>query len=73
MGVKVVSISGSKGKRIISPEDWGNDEYVKARNDRSAVESLMFTIKQGFDFGRVMRRGIENVRAELLEKKIAYF
>ena len=72
MGVKVVSISGSKGKRIISPEDWENDEYVKARNDRSAVESLMFTIKQGFDFGRVMRRGIENVRAELLEKVIAY-
>jgi len=72
MGVKVVSISGSKGKRIISPEDWENDEYVKARNDRSAVESLMFTIKQGFGFGRVMRRGIENVRAELLEKVIAY-
>ena len=72
MGVKVVSISGSKGKRIISPEDWENDDYVKTRNDRSAIESLMFTIKQGFDFGRVMRRGIENVRAELLEKVIAY-
>jgi hypothetical protein len=72
MGVKLVSISGSKGKRIISPEDWENDDYVKARNDRSAVESLMFTIKHGFDFGRVMRRGIENVRAELLEKVIAY-
>ena len=72
MGVKVVSISGSKGKRIISAEDWENDGYVKARNDRSAVESLIFTIKQGFDFGRVMRRGIENVRGELLEKVIAY-
>jgi hypothetical protein len=72
MGVKVVSISGSKGKRIISPEEWENEEYVKARNDRSAVESLMFTIKYGFDFGFVMRRGIENVRGELLEKVIAY-
>jgi hypothetical protein len=72
MGVKVVSISGSKGKRIISPEDWENEEYVKARNDRSAVESLMFTIKHDFDFGHVMRRGIENVRAELLERVIAY-
>lgn len=72
MGVKVVSISGSKGKRIISPEEWENEEYVKARNDRSAVESLMFTIKHDFDFGCVMRRGIENVRAELLEKVIAY-
>jgi hypothetical protein len=58
-GVRVVSISGSKGKKIIG-------------NDRSAVESLMFTIKYCFDFGRVMRRGIENVRAELLEKVIAY-
>jgi hypothetical protein len=72
MGVQVVSISGSKGKRIINPADWEKDEYVKARNDRSSVESLMFTIKHGFDFGRVMRRGIENVRAELLEKVMAY-
>ncbi len=71
-GVKVVSISGSKGKKLIGEEDWQTDEYVEARNDRSAVESLMFTIKHNFDFGRVMRRGIENVRAELLEKVLAY-
>jgi IS5 family transposase len=71
-GVKVVSISGSKGKRITPQDDWDDPEYVDARNGRSAVESLMFTIKQGFDFGRVMRRGLENVRAELLEKVLAY-
>ena len=34
--------------------------------------SLMYTIKYGFDFGRVARRGLENVRAELLEKVLAY-
>lgn len=72
LGVKVVSISGSKGKKMISQEDWESEEYVEARNNRSAVESLMFTIKYGFNFGKVMRRGIENVRAELLEKVLAY-
>lgn len=72
LGVRIVSISGSKGKKIIGDEDWLSEDYVEARNNRSAVESLMFTIKHNFDFGRVMRRGIENVRAELLEKVIAY-
>jgi hypothetical protein len=71
-GVRIVSISGSKGKKIIGEDDWLSEDYVDARNNRSAVESLMFTIKYCFDFGRVMRRGIENVRAELLEKVIAY-
>jgi len=72
MGVRVVSISGSKGKKIIGEEEWLSEDYVDARNNRSAVESLMFTIKHCFDFGRVMRRGIENVHAELLEKVLAY-
>ena len=71
-GVKVFSFSGSKGKRLLSAEEWESQEYVDARNDRSAVESLMYTIKYGFDFDRVMRRGIENVRAELMEKVLAY-
>ncbi len=71
-GVKVVSISGSKGKKITPTADWDSEAYATARDDRSAVESLMFTIKNGFDFGRVARRGLENVRAELLEKVLAY-
>jgi IS5 family transposase len=71
-GAKVVSISGSKGKRITPPEDWDDPAYQAARNDRSAVESLMFTLKHGFDFGRVARRGLENVEAEMLEKVLAY-
>jgi IS5 family transposase len=72
LGAKAVSISGAKGKKITPDADWDSEEYAVARDKRSAVESLMFTIKNGFDFGRVARRGLENVRAELLEKVIAY-
>lgn len=71
-GVEVVSISGSKGKLITPEEDWESLEYAAARNHRSAVESLMFTIKHSFDFGRVARRGLEPVTAEMLEKILAY-
>jgi len=71
-GVRDVSISGSKGKRLTSPEDWSSDLYRDARRNRSAVESLMFTIKDGFEFGELSRRGLEAVRDELLEKVLAY-
>lgn len=72
MGVKDVSISGSKGKKITDPEDWESETYRDARRNRSAVESLMFTIKNGFEFGEVGRRGIDAVRAELTEKVLSY-
>lgn len=71
-GVQVASVGGSKGKRITPEEDWDSPGYVAARNHRSAVESLMFTIKHNFDFGRVARRGLERVTAEMLEKVLAY-
>ena len=32
----------------------------------------MFTIKDGFEFGALGRRGLEAVREELLEKVLAY-
>lgn len=35
-------------------------------------ESLMFTLKHGFDFGEVARRGLSAVHAELMEKALAY-
>ncbi len=72
MGIGDVSISGAKGKKITSEEDWISDVYKGARNDRSAVESLMFTLKDGFEFGRVSRRGIDAIRSELTEKVLAY-
>ena len=71
-GVSTVSINGAKGKKITSEEDWESDLFKEARNNRSSVESLMFTIKHNHHFGRVMRRGIEAVRGELLEKVLAY-
>lgn len=71
-GVKFVSISGSKGKRIIPEEEYESGEYHSLRNDRSAVESLMFVIKHNCHFAQVMRRGLEQVKAELLEQILAY-
>lgn len=71
-GVKVVSISGSKGKKITSEADWYSPVYREARANRSAVESLIFTLKDGYEFGQLARRELDNVRAELLEKVLAY-
>ena len=72
MGVKAISISGAKGKKLTDPDDWDSEAYRDARRCRSAVESLMFTIKDGFAFGELGRRGIDAVRNELLEKVLAY-
>jgi IS5 family transposase len=70
--IKVISINGAKGRALTSRADWESDAYAQARNKRSAVESLMFTLKHGFDFGEVARRGLPAVYAELLEKALAY-
>jgi IS5 family transposase len=72
MDVGHISISGAKGKKLTDPDDWESLMYRDARRYRSAVESLMFTIKDGFEFGELARRGIDAVRAELTEKVLAY-
>jgi hypothetical protein len=72
MKVKDISISGAKGKKLTAPGDWESEKYRDARRNRSAVESLMFTIKDGFEFGELGRRGLQAVRDELLEKVLAY-
>nr|MDA3926758.1 transposase [Kiritimatiellia bacterium] len=72
MGVSDISISGAKGKKLTSTADWESETHKDARRCRSAVESLMFTIKNGFEFGEVGRRGLESVQDELLEKVLAY-
>ena len=68
----MVSISGAKGKKITPTEEWDRADYRAARANRSAVESLMFTLKDGYEFGHLLRRESENVRAELTEKVLAY-
>jgi hypothetical protein len=70
--IEVISINGSKGRALTARADWNSDEYALARDLRSAVESLMFTLKQGFDFGEVARRGLVAAHGELLEKVLAY-
>jgi len=72
LNVEIVSLSGAKGKKILGEELWIQDEYIDARRGRSAVESLMFTLKYMYEFGRMRRRGMEAVRAEMLEKVTAY-
>jgi hypothetical protein len=70
--IEVISINGSKGRALTARADWTSEEYVQARSQRSAIESLMFTLKQGFDFGEVARRGLDAAYGELLEKALAY-
>jgi transposase, IS5 family len=72
LGVKVVSISGAKGKKLIESQQWKSRPYRQARTERSAIESLVFTLKEGFEFGEMARRTQENVLAEMLEKVLAY-
>jgi hypothetical protein len=72
LGLKVVSISGAKGKKIIEPQQWKSEPYRQARADRSAMESLVFTLKDSFEFGQMLRRTHNNVLAEMLEKVLAY-
>jgi len=72
MGVGKVSISGSKGKRLLSREEWNDPRIRRARRERSRVESTIYTVKYGFDMDRASRTGVEAVRAECLEKAIAY-
>ena len=71
-GIDVISISGSKGRALTSDADWVSDSYAMARNQRSAVESSIFTLKEGFNFGLPARRGHARVYAELLEKVLAH-
>jgi IS5 family transposase len=71
-GIEIVSISGSKGRRLTNRKDWYSDEYTEARDLRSAAESLMFTLKNGYAFDAVARRGLVAVEGEMLEKALAY-
>lgn len=72
MGVENIVFCGPKGKTLSSDERWESEEYRRARRNRSAVESMIFTLKFGFDFGELSRRGIQAVRQELWENALAY-
>lgn len=72
LGVETVSMNGSKGKKITPEEQWDSPAYGEARNKRSAVESLVFTMRFKFHLHRFSRRGINAVRIEMYEKVIAH-
>jgi hypothetical protein len=46
LGLKVVSISGATGKKLIEAQQWKSKPYRQARAERSAMESLVFTLKE---------------------------
>ncbi|NCA83710.1 MAG: IS4/IS5 family transposase [Opitutae bacterium] len=64
-GVQVVSFSGAKGRGVLGDEIYECDAARLLRNERSAVESTMFTLKHKLGLRRFCRRGIEGVRADL--------
>jgi hypothetical protein len=72
LGPKVVSIAGAKGKQLTEAQQWNSRPYRQARAERSGMESLVFSLKEGFQFGALARRSHENVLAEMLEKVLAY-
>lgn len=72
MGVQNISISGSKGKKLIPQDLYNSTTYQNLRRIRSPIESMIFILKYAYGCDRVHRRGLAGVRAELLEKAIAY-
>ena len=72
MGIEIVSIGGSKGKKITPEIEWDSPEYQQARNARSAVESIVFVLRYKFHLESFSRRGLDGVMAELTEKVIAH-
>lgn len=72
LGIETVSMNGAKGRKITPEDEWSSPEYETARNARSAVESLVFTLRYKFHLYRFSRRGIEDVELEMYEKVIAH-
>ena len=70
--VEVFSFAGSKGRKAIEEEVYDSAKYKKARADRSAAESRIFTLKCNHGYEEVMRRGHQNVKHEQLTKVVAF-
>lgn len=71
-GIQHVYFCGTNAKAFTPEQEWVDPVYQEARRGRSAVESLMFVLKFLFGFGRLRRRGLEAVQAELLQKAIVH-
>lgn len=71
-GIDKVFFCGVNAKAFTDEADWNDPAYQEARRGRSAVEALVFVLKFLFGFGRLRRRGLEAVQAELLAKAVAH-
>lgn len=71
-GVELVSFSGSKGRKVLGEDLWSSAEHAELRNDRSTVESTIFTVKHKFDLCSFCRRGLNGVRMELAATVFAF-
>ena len=71
-GVKLVSFSGAKGRVVLGDELWNRDDYRELRNNRSAVESTIFTVKEKFTLRSFCRRGLAGVQIELAGAVFAF-
>jgi hypothetical protein len=72
MGIEVVSMSGSKGRKLIPDSEWESEEYVAARNARSAVESVIWVLRHNYMLYRFSRCGLAAVKIELQEKVLVH-
>jgi hypothetical protein len=67
-----LSASAEPRQELLEAQQWKSRPYRQARAERSPIESLVFTLKEGFEFGEMARCTHENVLAEMLEKVLAY-
>ena len=72
LGVGLVSFSGARGKALLGGERWGSEEYRAARRLRNGAESGIYVLKKRVGFEQLSACGQERVRAELMEKVLAY-
>ena len=72
LGVRYISMNGSKGKKLTDDELWDSPELMNARKNRSSIEGLIGTLKNRYDFGQLRRWGLKAVTSELMEIAICY-
>jgi len=72
LGIRYVSMNGSKGKKITDEDLWDSDFLKDARRNRSSIEGLIGTLKNRYEFGQLRRWGLKAVRSELIETVITY-
>mgnify|MGYP000628030779 CR=1 FL=1 len=72
LGVAVMSVSGSKGKRLLGDDLYGSDEYRRARHLRSKSEGVISKLKNTHFMNRFRVCGTKRIRQELLISIIGY-